>query len=292
MWSHRYGGAEPDCPAGVAVDAKDDVIVAGYYAGTADFGARKLVAKADAEMFVARYTPDGKPRSVSRLSAGGESSGELYDVTVDGTGDAIAVGGFADKLDLDTATLAGDPAKPMHTFVVAFAATGRVAWSKSYSPGALTLLNHVAADRAGDIAIAGTDMNVPLDRNGMVSFEVATGKPTAGSQTLVIAALGPDHAPRWGLPVGAPALGDQVAVAFVDRGDVVAVGDAQTMLLADATVTARTFAARISAAGKPLWVRGIPGATDTADPVVATRGAAIAIAAQTTGPVLSLLRPE
>src|SRR5688572_31847246 len=60
VWSKRYGGGEPDRPADIAVDAKDHIVVGGYYADSVDFGGKKLHSKHDAEMFVARYAPDGK----------------------------------------------------------------------------------------------------------------------------------------------------------------------------------------------------------------------------------------
>ncbi|HEU0029920.1 MAG TPA: hypothetical protein VFQ53_04750 [Kofleriaceae bacterium] len=296
-WCARHGGSEPDRPAEVVVDASDHIVVAGYYAGSVDFGGRKLPGTNDAEMFVARYAPDGKLVYANRISGGGSTTSELYDVAVDGKGTAVAVGGFGEKLDLGGTPLAGEKGKPLQTYLAAYAATGKLAWSTAYHSGSMTLMNAIEIDHAGRVVLAGSDMNVPVDQNHMTSFEASSGRPVAGSMTTMLASLGPDHKPAWSLPIGGAAMGDTSTIAIADNDDIVIAGDVETAPFGDAQLAqVKTYAARVSAAGKLVWVRAIPKAAGiTAYPRVAARGATVVFAAQTgegADRALVLLRPE
>lgn len=296
-WSKRFGGREPDRPTNVAVDAKDTIAVAGYYADAVDFGGKKLTGKNSAEMFVARYTAQGKLVFANRISGGGETQSELYDVAVDAKSNAIAIGAFSGKLDLGGKPLAGIAGKAIQTFVVVYTPTGSIAWSTAYAPGGMTMANHLRVDKAGNLLLAGTDMTVPVDQNNMVAFDVASGAPTQGTMTSFIAQLGPDRKPRWTIAIASLGMGDTVEHEIGDSGEILVVGDAASAPFGDPALRdVKTFFARISPAGVLVSVAPIPNASQiTASPKLATRGTTAVIVVQTgegTSQGLTLLRPE
>jgi hypothetical protein len=62
LWSTRMGGDgfSRDTALGVACDASGNVVVTGFFEGTADFGGESLVAQpGSSDVFVAQFTPDG-----------------------------------------------------------------------------------------------------------------------------------------------------------------------------------------------------------------------------------------
>ena len=134
------------------------------------------------------------------------------------------------------------------------------------------------------------------DVNHMVSFETSTGQPTQGSMTTTLAALGPDHKVAWSLPVAGGGMGDMVHVAVADNDDIMVAGTGQQPFGDAKLAKAHAFAARVSSAGKLVWVRAIPDAADISSyATVAARGSSIVVAAQTgeaDAKALSLLRPE
>jgi hypothetical protein len=297
QWSHRFGGREPDRPANVAIDAKDNIAIAGYYADAADFGGKKLTGKNSAEMFVAKYTPAGKVVFANRISGGGENQSELFDVTVDARSNVIAIGAFYNKLDLGGKPLAGIAGKTLQTFVVAYTPAGGIAWSTAYAPGSMTMGNVVRADAAGNVIIAGNDMNMPIDQNNMVSFDFKSGAPTQGAMKSFVAKLGPDHKRKWSVAIANLGMGDLVEPAIAANGDILVVGDsASAPFDLPELKNVKTFFARLSPEGAFISVAPFSNATErTASPKLAIRGTTVVIAVQTdegSGPGLTLFRPE
>lgn len=281
LWSHRFGGREPDMPKNVAIDKQDNIAIGGYYADAAEFGGKRLTGKNSAEMFVARYSPAGKLVFANRISGGGETQSELYDVTVDAKSNVIAIGSFAQKLDLGGKPLAGVAGKMLQTFVVAYTPGGAIAWSTAYAPGSATMGGQVRADKLGNVIISGTDMNVPIDQNNMISFEFASGKPTQGSMTSFVAMLGPDRKQKWSLGISNAGLGDLVEHEVAANGDILLVGNSSGALFDDAGLAGvKSFFARVSPGGARTAAVAIPDDAG-ASPKLATRGPTTVITSKT-----------
>ncbi len=86
-WSQRFGGANSDESAAIAVDASGNVIVAGFFVGTADFGGGNLVSAGDYDVFVAKYDASGAHQWSQRF--GGTSSDFGWAIAVDASGNEI-----------------------------------------------------------------------------------------------------------------------------------------------------------------------------------------------------------
>jgi hypothetical protein len=57
LWSRGFGDAADQVAAGVAIAPKGDVIIAGSFYGSIDFGGGPLVSAGMADIFVARFAP-------------------------------------------------------------------------------------------------------------------------------------------------------------------------------------------------------------------------------------------
>jgi hypothetical protein len=93
LWARRGGGTEEDRGSGIAVDAGGYAYVTGYFEGTADFGDFTLESAGSADVFVAKYAPDGSALWARR--AGGSESNWGSAIAVDAGLNAYVTGYIA-----------------------------------------------------------------------------------------------------------------------------------------------------------------------------------------------------
>jgi PKD repeat protein len=94
QWSRRIGGSQDDQAYAVAVDASNNVYVAGGFQNVASFGGGSLTTDfSQSDGYVAKYSPTGAPAWVRRL--GGTGAADLaQDITVGASGYPSVVGYF------------------------------------------------------------------------------------------------------------------------------------------------------------------------------------------------------
>ncbi len=68
-WSQRYGDVGNDTPLTVAVDASSNVIVAGDFTGTVNFGGANLTSAGSKDIFVAKFNAAASTSGASDLAA-------------------------------------------------------------------------------------------------------------------------------------------------------------------------------------------------------------------------------
>ena len=102
LWSKRFGAASGDIATSVAVDGSSNVVVAGYYAGSVDFGGGPL-ASLGYDVFVAKYSPSGLHTWSRRY---GSADSQLADgVAASPAGDVTVAGFFNNAIDFGTGLL-------------------------------------------------------------------------------------------------------------------------------------------------------------------------------------------
>ena len=97
MWQLGFGGDGMDVPRGVAVGANNEVYVAGYFDGTADFGGPvgKKTAVGGSDGFLAKLTADGKMAWMQQLGSKRDDDAKA----VAARGDrVVVVGNFLDEI--------------------------------------------------------------------------------------------------------------------------------------------------------------------------------------------------
>jgi hypothetical protein len=109
LFSRRYGGAENENALSVAVDSMDNIILAGSFSGTADFGGPvSLTAVGSSNIFVAKYTLAGahlwaKPFHAMTATSPGRQAPQS--VTVDDAGDIVFAGQFCGTISFGGAEI-------------------------------------------------------------------------------------------------------------------------------------------------------------------------------------------
>jgi chitodextrinase len=96
-WSKRLGGSVGDEGFSVSTDGTGNVVVAGYFQNTADFGGGPLTSAGVYDVFVAKYSPNGAHLWSKRF--GGASSDNAYAVSADGSGNVVVSGYFQGLVD-------------------------------------------------------------------------------------------------------------------------------------------------------------------------------------------------
>ncbi len=209
IWSRRFGGPASDVAASVAVTPSGDILVAGAFQSTVDFGNGPLVSEGFADMFLVKLGSGGVTLWSKRF---GDSAAQTSPVvTVDPAGHVILAGGLISAADfgLGPVTSAGGS----DAFVAKLTPMGMPIWAKCFGDGAAQAAVSVATDAAGNIVLGGTN-------GGAVSFG---GKSiiTSGGTDIFVAKLdagGGTHV--WSKGFGDPSLQTVFGVGVDPDGNV------------------------------------------------------------------------
>jgi hypothetical protein len=241
----------------LAVDSAGNILIAGNYYGTPDFGCGPL-AQASGSVFVVKL--DGEGRCVwSRGFPGAYVDSPR--IAVDGTGRVAVTGFFNGSLDFGGGLLSS----AQGLFLAKLSATGTHLWSKRFeategtlAPGALG----VASDTAGNTFLTG----------GFSGFLNLTGGTTPmrsrGGQDLFIGRFNQGGGLNWGRRFGDAA--DQVGhdVTVDASGNLVLTGGFGGVLSVDTVlVTAQSasdaFVVKLAGTGHGVWARQFTDASGT-----------------------------
>ena len=215
VWAKRFGDAGGQHASAVAVDASGDVIVAGKFGGTINFGGSDLIATAPA-IFLVKLDPNGNHLWSKRFGAGLDTVGGL---AVDAAGDIVLVGAFSGSVDFGGNNLVAMVAPGFVTtdvFVAKFHGDGSHVWSKQFGDAANQSAASVAVDAQHNLAVVGA-LAGTIDFGGGALV-------SAGLNDVFIAKLDAGGGHLWSGRAGDAA--DQAAsgVSFDPSGNAVTVG--------------------------------------------------------------------
>jgi hypothetical protein len=151
LWSKRFGDAEEQSGRSIATDASGNVIVAGDFQSSVDFGGGALTSAGRHDVFVAKLAPHGGHVWSKRFGDGTDQ--EIYCVSTDAAGKVCLAGHFGGTMEFG-----GDPltsAGSFDIFVATFSATGAHYWSSSFGDGNEQYVFGGAAGASGDVIITG-----------------------------------------------------------------------------------------------------------------------------------------
>lgn len=189
LWNQRFGAPERyTLASSMAVHPNGNIVIAGNFSGTVDFGKGALVntqptctACANAA-FVVELDAFGNTLWARSFQSDDWPAGQvLPQVAFDAAGDVVLAGSFAGKVPL------GDGALPLVStgasadlFMIGLGPTGKVVWRTSFDGQGEQWIANVATDASGRIALTGNfDGSVdfgggPLVAKGPTDVFVAT----------------------------------------------------------------------------------------------------------------------
>ena len=154
LWAKAFGDAGEQQALAVASDASGSVWLTGGAAGTVDFGGGPLVAKGDADVFVAKLGPSGA-HLASHLYGGAEAQAGRA-LTLDASGLPILGGFTLGAIDLGTGPLPCGAGTGL--FLARFDAAGATTGAACFGTASPTVLDPLALafSGAGDLLAAGS----------------------------------------------------------------------------------------------------------------------------------------
>jgi hypothetical protein len=150
-WVLPFGGTSADNGQCVATDSAGNIIVAGYYSGTVNFGGGALTNAGGADIFLATYTSAGVHTWSKRF--GGTANDFPFSVKVDSGGNIFLCGYFGNTIDFGGGALTSAGAEDM--FIAKFSSLGNHLWSKSCGNTASDQAFSLALDPSGNVFLTG-----------------------------------------------------------------------------------------------------------------------------------------
>src|ERR1043166_7251809 len=97
LWSKRFGSTGTDRGASIAVDASGNVLVAGVFSGTVNFGGSDLISAGDLDLFIAKFASDGTHLWSKRYGSTGADAGAR--LAVDSSNNVFMTAHFQNTVD-------------------------------------------------------------------------------------------------------------------------------------------------------------------------------------------------
>jgi hypothetical protein len=210
QWSQRFGSTSLDVGYAVAADVSGNVIVAGYFYGTVNFGGVDLVSAGNSDIFVARYNSAGVHQWSQRFGSGGSDYG--YAVALDGSGNVLVTGDFFGTVNFGGGNLVS--AGGQDIFVAKYNSAGVHQWSQRFGSTSTETGRGVALDALGNVAVTGYFQ-------GTVNFG-GGNLVSAGGQDIFVAEYSSVGAYLWSRGIGSTSI---------DVGNAVALDGSQNLLV-------------------------------------------------------------
>lgn len=185
QWAKRvenHNGAEDD----LAVDGEGNVIIAGTFGGTVDFGGGPLTSEGSSDVFALKLGPDGGFRWAERFGGAGHHT---VAVAVDSAGQVVLSGSFEGVEDFGGTTLESAGGKDL--FVMRLDPEGQVLWSRSYGDASHQIVSRVEVDAAGDVLLLSLGLTVmKLDTEGELLWSRGLTAPSVAWHGMAVDGAG------------------------------------------------------------------------------------------------------
>ncbi|MDH3216079.1 MAG: hypothetical protein OEN01_07280 [Candidatus Krumholzibacteria bacterium] len=213
-WSQRFGDASDQFVSGLATDASGNVVVAGRFLGSVDFGGGLLTSAGSFDVYIAKFDASGVHQWSQRF--GDALFQEVGGIAVDATGNVIVTGYFDGTVDFGGGPLVS--AGNFDIYIAKFNASGAHLWSQRFGDTSDQYGAALATDNAGNVILAGYFA-------GTVSFD---GGPnplvSVGGLDICVAKFNASGVPQWSQRFGEASDQYARAVAVAATGNIVVTG--------------------------------------------------------------------
>lgn len=251
LWSKRYGDSAQQQSAAVAIDTEGNIVIAGTFWGTLDFGGGPIKSGGQDDIFVAKLDPSGNHLWSKRFGDGQTKQG-ARSVSVSATGDVYVTGQCAGTVDFGDGPLA--KIGEADAFLLALDAAGQHRWSKRWGLGnQYQGGTGVTVDPTGNVLVTGYCQG---------AIDMGTGVlPANGSFDVCLGKFSPTGAPIFTRRFGSTKNDVPAAIATDASGHILLTGYHEGPIdfgggpLAH-VLASNTFVTKLDANGVHVWSRG------------------------------------
>ncbi len=263
-WSKRFGDNQPNQIAyAVATDAADNVLVAGSFWGTVNFGGSNLTTVGGDDIFLAKFDANGN--DVWSMSFGNASTDQIARSVAIGPANTIIVAGwFLGTVNFGGSNLTSSGG--VDIFVAKFDADGDHVWSKKFGGLEDQRLESVAVDGSGNVVVTGY-------YDGTVDF--GGGQlPSTAENDIFLAKLNASGNHVWSQRFGSTNNQTGESVAIDASGNVITAGHFESTvdfggLTLNAVGGEDVYLAKFDEDGDHLWSKGFGSSGDQTAKAVA-----------------------
>jgi len=256
LWAKRFGGTLDDKGQGVTVDANDNVIVTGYFGGTADFGGGSVVGQRGYNVFVAKYAANGTYQWAKSYgnSLGGENKANA--IAADSTGNIALTGTFQNAIDFGGGSITATGSY-YNIFVAKLTAAGGQVWAKGF--GSLDGTNNygqgIALDASSNVVVTGYFQ-------GSIDFGGGSLTAPGSGNDIFVAKYGPSGSHLWSKRFGDTANQEAWATVVDTTGNVFITGTFKSTvdfgggpISSNGLLYPDAFLTKLSSAGQYMWAK-------------------------------------
>ena len=187
QWSRNFSNTSNAYGQSVAIDSRTgNVIIAGYFTGTVDFGNGPVTSSGSYDIYVAAYSSSGTYQWAKRF--GNSFPNYAYSVAVDGNSNVFVTGAFQGTVDFGKGPLTSTGGYDI--FVAKFSSSGATSWTKRLGSSIDDYGYGIAVDGTGDVLCTGFFQ-------GTVDFGSGIPLTSSGMDTFVAKFSGNDGSYRW-----------------------------------------------------------------------------------------------
>jgi hypothetical protein len=168
QWAKFIGGSAQDAGTGVAVASNGDIVLTGYFQGSANFGGVQLTSPGLSDIFLARYSGQGGLLWARRFGSTGDDKANA--LSLDDSGN-IAIGGyFSGTVDFGSGPITSQGS--WDAFAAKFTPSGATIWARDLGGTNTDEVLGVATDANGNVVVVGAFKGTmdlgggPLSSNG------------------------------------------------------------------------------------------------------------------------------
>lgn len=150
--SKSFGDASDQSVSTIAIDAFDNVLIAGKFGGALDFGNGPMISDTASDIFVAKSDTNGKPTWSIHFSSSGPSA--VDGLATDATGNCAVTGYFSGNMTIAGAqfsTAAGD----YDIYVAKFDPSGSLLWAHQLGSKQPDRATSIVATSTSDFVLTG-----------------------------------------------------------------------------------------------------------------------------------------
>jgi hypothetical protein len=258
VWNLGFGDANSQAALAVAVDANDQIVVAGGFSGTLGLGSTspQTTGGGDEDAFVAKLDAGGTVLWVKAMGDGmGAASQSFGAIAVDAGNNVLVTGSGKGSVDFGAGPVPSTGKGGDNILIAKLTPAGALTWGKIIGDDSDQNGNGVAADKDGNVLVTGTFA-------GQIQFPGGAMLTAKGAYDIFLVKLDPAGSETWsksfgfagasdsGLGVAVDQFGN-VAFGGVFNGDLDLLGGGNPPFTA--VGSGDGFVAKYDPAGKILW---------------------------------------